>query len=137
MVLTSSKGPPDYYLGHDYKKDKQGRWCVGCKKYLIEATNRIEKIFGDLPKENTPMVTGDHPEEDTTRLLNEDEQNNYQMLIGILNWVTCLGRIDIAFAASSLSRFSACPREGHLNRVLRVFGNLKKNKNRRIIVDSN
>ena len=87
MVLTSSKGPPDYYLGHDYKKDKQGRWCVGCKKYLIEATNRIEKIFGDLPKENTPMVTGDHPEEDTTRLLNEDEQNNYQMLIGILNWV--------------------------------------------------
>jgi hypothetical protein len=135
-VKESSKGPPDYYLGHDYKKDKQGRWCVGCKKYLIEATNRIEKIFGDLPKKNTPMVTSDHPEEDTTRLLNEDEQNNYQMLIGILNWVTCLGRIDIAFAASSLSRFSACPREGHLNRVLRVFGYLKKNKNRRVIVDS-
>ena len=36
----------------------------------------------------------------------------------------------------SLSRFSACPREGHLNRALRVFGYLKKNKNRRIIVDS-
>ena len=58
------------------------------------------------------------------------------MLIGILNWVTCLGRLDIAFAASSLSRFNACPREGHLNRFLRVFGYLKKTKNRRIIVDS-
>ena len=58
------------------------------------------------------------------------------MLIGILNWVTYLGRLDIAFPAASLSRFNACPREGHLNRVLRVFGYLKKTKNRRIIVDS-
>ena len=83
FLRKSSKGPPDYYLGHDYKKDKQGRWCVGCKKYLVQATQRIEMIFGDFPKKNTPMVTGDHPEEDTTRLLDENEHNKYQMLIGI------------------------------------------------------
>ena len=41
-----------------------------------------------------------------------------------------------ALTASSFSRFSACPGEGHLNRVLRIFGYLKKNKNCRIIVDS-
>ena len=135
-VKESSKGPPTYYLGHDYKRDKRGRWCIGCKKYLDEAIKRIEKIFGDLPKKNTPMIAGDHPEEDSSPILGENQHNNYQMLIGILNWVICLGRIDIAFAASSLSRFSACPREGHLNRALRVFGYLKKNKNRRIVVDS-
>ena len=122
-IKDSSKGPPTYYLGHDYKK---GRWCIGCKKYLNEAIKRIEKLFGSLPKKNTPMPTGDHPEEDSSPLLSEDQHTNYQMLMGILNWVTCLGRMDIAFAASSLSRFCASHREGHLNRALRVFGYLKK-----------
>ena len=83
------------------------------------------------------MVSGDHPEEDTSRVLDENELRQYQMLLGILNWVTCLGRVDVAFAASSLSRFNACPREGHLHRVLRVFGYLKRHKNRRIVIDSN
>ena len=135
-VKESSKGEPNYYLGHDYKKDKRGRWCIGCKRYLNEAIKRIEKIFGHLDKNCTPMTTGDHPEEDASPILNETEQQNYQMLIGILNWLTCLGRLDIAFAASSLSRFNACARKGHLDRVLRVFGYLKKNKNRRVVVDS-
>jgi hypothetical protein len=36
----------------------------------------------------------------------------------------------------SLSRFSACPRKGHLERALKVFGYLKKRPNRRICVDS-
>ena len=30
LVKDSSKGPPDYYLGNDYKQDKQGQWCIGC-----------------------------------------------------------------------------------------------------------
>eukprot|EP00957_Ditylum_brightwellii_P107962 8236012-Ditylum_brightwellii.AAC.2 len=38
LVKDSSKGPSDYYLGNDYKQDKKGRWCIGCKKYLDEAT---------------------------------------------------------------------------------------------------
>jgi hypothetical protein len=60
------------------------------------------------------------------------------MLIGMLVWVVTIGRIDIAFdATSSLSRFTACPRQGHLERLLRVFGYLKnKRPNRRIVVDS-
>ena len=42
----------------------------------------------------------------------------------------------MAHATSSLSRFSTCPREGHLARALRVFGFLKKRPNRRYVVDS-
>ncbi len=48
FVKDSSKGPPDYYLGNDYKRDKKGRWCIGCKKYLTEAIRRVEEIFGQL-----------------------------------------------------------------------------------------
>jgi len=55
----------------------------------------------------------------------------------MLNWIVCLGRMDVAFAVTSLSRFSACPRKGHLSRLMRIFGYLKKFKNRRIVVDSN
>jgi hypothetical protein len=135
-VKDSSKGPPDYYLGNDYKKDKRDRWCIGCKKYLTEAISRIEAIFGNLPKKDTPMVDGDHPELDESSPLNDDEHRQYQMLIGMLNWIVCLGRIDVAFSTSSLSRFTACPRKGHMDRVLRVFGYLKKYKNRRFVVDS-
>ena len=58
------------------------------------------------------------------------------MLMGTLLWVVGLGRSDVAHATSFLSRFSACPREGHLARALRVFGFLKKRPNKRYVVDS-
>ena len=58
------------------------------------------------------------------------------ILIAKLNWTVCLGRKDVAFAVTSLSRFSAFPRKGHLSRLLRIFGYLKKYKNRRIVTNS-
>jgi hypothetical protein len=33
---------PNYYLGNDYKKDRRGRWCIGCKNYLKEAVKRVD-----------------------------------------------------------------------------------------------
>ena len=129
-------GPPDYYLGNDYKKDRRGRYCIGCKKYLVEAISRVERMFGTLKKYAIPSVTGDHPEEDTSELLSDDEHRKYQMLIGILVWAVTIGRLDVAHPTTSLSRFTASPRKGHLERLLRVFGYLKKRVNRRIVVDS-
>ena len=59
------------------------------------------------------MADGDHPEEDTSEPLNDDMHQKYQMLIGMLNWIACIGRMDIGFATVSLSRFTVCPRKGH------------------------
>ena len=56
--------------------------------------------------------------------------------MGALIWVVGIQRFDVAHATSSLSIFSACPREGHLARALRIFGFLKKCPNRRYVVDS-
>ena len=36
VYTIKSEGPPEYYLGNDYKKDKEDRWCFGCKKYIME-----------------------------------------------------------------------------------------------------
>ena len=136
MYTVKGIGPPKYYLGNDYKKDKKGRWCIGCKKYLKEAIKRVEGIYGNLKKERIPSKAGDHPELDTSELLDDKEHQKYQMLIGILVWVVTIGRVDIAHVTSSLSRFTSAPRKGHLSRLLLVFGYLKRRPNRRIIVDS-
>ncbi len=55
--------------------------------------------------------------------------------MGMLQWAVSLCRIDICFAVSSLSRFCACPREGHLSRALRVWGYLKKYPSRSLRID--
>ena len=109
---------------------------MGCNIYILEAIRRIEEVFGKLDKKSVPMVAKDHPELDSTTVLNDDDHKKYQMLIGMLNWIVTLGRIDICYAVSSLARFVACPRKGHMERALQVFGYLKKKPNRRIIIDS-
>ena len=122
VFTVKSEGPPEYYLGNDFKKDRKGRWCMGCKTYIKEGIRRIENMFGTLIKHDIPMAAGDHPELDKSKHLDDDEHTKYQMLIGMLNWIVTIGRIDIAFAVSSLSRFIACPRQGHMGRALYVFG---------------
>lgn len=87
---------------------------MGCRTYIKEGVRHIETIFGKLMKRDVPMKHGDHPEEDGSELLDDDDHRKYQMLIGMLNWVVTIGRIDIAYAVSSLSRFVAAPRKGHL-----------------------
>ncbi len=136
VFTVKSQGPPEYYLGNDFKKDQKGRWCIGSKTYIKEGIRRIENMFGTLIKHDIPMVSGDHLELDESKHLNDEEHTKFQMLIGMLNWIVTIGRIDIAFAVSSLSRFIACPRQGHIDRALYVFGYLKKYPNRRIRTDS-
>ena len=104
---------------------------------MTEAIRRLGELFGkDLPKNDNPMVDGDHPEEDTSLLLDDGGHQKYQTFIGIMNWIVCIGIMDVAFATSSILRFTALLRNGYLNRVLRVFGYLNKYKNLRIVIDS-
>ena len=78
VVKDSSKGPPSYYLGNDYKKDEKGRWCIGCKTYITEAVRRVEQFLGkELDKKDTPMLEGDHPEEDSTEPLDNSGHKSY------------------------------------------------------------
>jgi hypothetical protein len=72
------------------------------------------------------MKTNEHPEEDLSDILDNNMHRECQSLMGMLQWVVSLCRVDICFAVSSLSRFFACPRRGHLSRVLHVWGYLKE-----------
>ena len=58
-------------------------------------------------------------------------------MIGALQWAISLGRFDVLTAVMTMSRFRAAPREGHLARLKRIYGNLRKFKHGAIRVRTN
>jgi len=100
------------------------------KKYIDKVTQSYERMFGYKPRTNvtSPLEKGDHPELDTTELLDANGVTQYQSLIGSMQWAVSLGRFDIATAVMTLSSFRAAPRRGHLERAKRICGYLCKMK---------
>ena len=74
------------------------------------------------------LKSGDHPELDTTEILDEYGIQKYQLLIESLQWVVSIGRIYIAISVISLSSYRSDPRIGHLERTKRVIVYLSKMK---------
>ncbi len=57
-------------------------------------------------------------------------------MIGSCNWAITLGRIDVYYATSTLSRFNGGPMQGHLKALTRVLGYLKDHSGGRMIIDT-
>ena len=119
----------DFYLGANFERDSGGVLCMSPKKYIKEhLIPTYEKIFGGKPKTRamSPLEQNDHPELDDSEFLNEEGIQQYQSLIGMLQWTIALGRYDIACAVMTMSSFRAAPRSGHLERLKRICGYLVK-----------
>ncbi len=58
------------------------------------------------------------------------------MLLGMLQWLSSIGRPDLSQVVSSLNRFGAAPRRYHLDLAIRVFGYLKWKPHPQIAIDS-
>ena len=88
-------------------------------------------LFGETPstKFRSPLEKEDHPEMDTSPLLDEEGVNKCQSLIGAMQWTVTLGRFDIAVAVMTMSSFRVAPRQGHLDRIKRITGYLLRMKN--------
>lgn len=127
---------PDVYLGATYVGNPEDNWSITAKEYIRESIRQIETRLGiTLREEKTLVRTDDHPEQDESPPLDNEMHREYQSLMGMLQWAVFLCRIDICFAVSSLSRFCACPREGHFKRALRIWGYLKKYQDRSLCID--
>eukprot|EP00536_Pseudo-nitzschia_multiseries_P008477 jgi/Psemu1/20504/gm1.20504_g len=120
FALRNIESEPRYYLGTSLTRIKDGRLLLNSTKYISE---------------NLPMKTDCHPELDNSELLNKSGHKEFQHIIGLGQWIVLSGRIDIAYAISSLSRFASGPREGHLQMARHVLGYLKKYKKKGILVD--
>ena len=124
-------GPISFHLGMDFVRDEDtGTLCITPRKYIEKMIASFERMFGHPPKQtvSSPLDKNDHPELDTSELLDDTGIKKYQSLIGALQWVITIGRFDVMTAVMTLSSFRAAPRRGHLERVKRIYGYLAKMK---------
>jgi hypothetical protein len=120
-------GAPSYHLGGIFFRDSDGTYTCGAKTYVKRLTTNYELMFGERPKEcSSPAKHGDHPEVDTSELLDSDGTRQYMSLLGALQWAISLCRFDIATAVMTLGRFRVASRVGHMDRLKRVCGYLRK-----------
>ena len=119
-------------------------WFISAQAYLEKALATIEETYSKLESlfgkshMDTPAPTDFHPEidNDKTDFLDDDTTTLYQSYIGILRWAVELGQIDINHFTSTMAKFLAAPRQGHLYAVLRCFAYIKKHLQSQIIKDS-
>jgi len=128
------RGPVDYHLGSTYSQ-RDGYQCSGPTRYIEERIQKKEEEYGALRKYKTPLTHGDHPEQDVSQLLDEEGTRSYQTALGELNWMVICGRIDICYAVNCLAAFAAAPRVGHMERIIRIYGYLKRTTRYMIMMD--
>ena len=123
VFLVKEHGPHNYYLGNDYTyHDTEDMCTYGCKTYATDAVAHVERLFVCLTKLSTPIPIGDcHPELDIKPLLDFDYHHNFQMLLRMLQWMVTIGKPELCQLVSSLNRFGACLRQGHLYLAVRSF----------------
>ena len=136
-------GAPRYYLGGDVLELNE-QWmsqglthAFSAETYIHQILPKMAELLGlqQFAKRETPMDVNYHPELDTSPLLDVDGIAKYRSLIGSLNWILTLGRFDIAYALSSMSRYNMAPRKGHMDAVSRIFGYLRKHSKGKIVID--
>ena len=91
-------GPIDYHLGANFLRDQDGTLTMSPKKYIVErmATSYLS-MFGEKPKTKCKSLLekNDHPETDISDLLDAKGIQQYQSLIGSLQWTVILGCYNI------------------------------------------
>jgi hypothetical protein len=111
---------------------------ISAKRYVDKMIDTYVQLNGEKPrKASSPLEQNDHPEIDDSPFLRQDETQQFQSLIGAMQWAVSIGRLDIATAVMSLSSFCTMPRRGHLKRAKRIYGYLRKMKEARIRVLTN
>jgi hypothetical protein len=65
------------------------------------------RIFGSQPstKHRSLLAKNDHPELETSDILDKDGIAKYQSLIGIMQWTITLGRFNVGTAVMTMSGF--------------------------------
>ena len=135
-ALRNIEHDPKYYLGSRLIKRPDGKVLMNMEEHCKEAMRQHKKKHDiTLKKENIPTPAESHPEMDASETPNEDEHRDYQHDIGTGQWPVIEGRIVITHAISSPSRFSICPRRGHLKSARKTLECQKKFPKKEIVIN--
>ena len=74
----------------------------------------------------SPLEKNDHPDQDNTKLCNEERITKYMCMIGQLQWAITISRYEILAHVMSMSRFRLAHRAGYIERMKRLYGYLAK-----------
>ena len=103
----------NYHLGADYFEDPDGTFVSQPKKfsYIDKSADTHRRLFNDDPPKGhkTPLDKNDHPELDTSEILEGGMAAKYLTMVGQLQWLVTLGRFDIHTQVATMSRFTAAP----------------------------
>jgi hypothetical protein len=131
-------GPIGFHLGQSFSWNEDGELEISVKCYIEKMMDTYVQLYGEKPrKASSPLEQNDHPKMDDSPFLRQDETQQFQSLIGAMQWAVSIGRLEIATAVMSLSSFRAMPRRGHLERAKRIYGYLRKMLEARIRVLTN
>ena len=96
-------GPIEYYLGSTYKKDPDRTLAADPRRYVNKILESYERMFKEKQrKSRPPLEGGDHPELDISELCDDHQTEQFETLIGQLQWLISLGCFDIAVHDMSL-----------------------------------
>ena len=112
----------------DVYHDSDGVLCISAKHYVERMVASYVMLFGTKPnlKVSSPLKKSDHPELDDTKFLDAKQMQQYQSLVGALQWAISIGHFNINTAVMSISSFHAMPHCGHFERVTHICGYLAK-----------
>jgi hypothetical protein len=99
-------GPIDFHLGQSFSWNDDGEMEISVKFYVDKMIDTYVQLYGEKPRKAlSPLEQNDHPEMDDSPFLGQDEMQQFQSLIGAMQWAVSMGRLDIATAVMSLSSF--------------------------------
>ena len=88
-----------YHLGADYFEDPDGTFVSQPKKYIDKLADTYKRLFNDDPPKGykTPLDKNDHPELDTSEILEGDMAAKYLTMVGQLQCKRILSIVQKSF----------------------------------------
>jgi hypothetical protein len=106
-------GPIDFHLGQSFSWNDDGEMEIFAKCYVDKMIDTYVQLYGEKPRKAlSPLEQNDHPEMDDSPFLGQDKTQQFQSLIGAMQWAVLIRKLDIATAVMSLSSFCTMPSRG-------------------------
>jgi hypothetical protein len=85
---------------------------ISAKHDVDKMIDTYVQLYGEKPRKAlSPLEQNDHPEMDNSPFLGQDETQQFQSLIGAMQWAVSIGRLGIVTAVMSLPASAQCQGE--------------------------